>query len=75
MEFPVTRHELYALAEHWWTARIDHDFDWFLYQQTGSTEWRWSEYIDRRLNRLYDTLGQEAMDSALDNASACFRKH
>jgi hypothetical protein len=36
VEFPVTRHELHALAEYWWTERIDHDFWFFLYQQTGS---------------------------------------
>jgi hypothetical protein len=74
VEFPVTRHELHALAEYWWTARIDHDFDWFAYQQTGSSEWRWSQYINRRLNRLHGTLGQEAMDKAFNDASARWRK-
>jgi hypothetical protein len=74
VEFPVTRHELHALAEYWWTERIDHDFDWFVYQQTGSSEWRWSVYIDRRLNRLGQILGEEAMDKAFDDVAARWRK-
>ncbi|MFZ3334219.1 MAG: hypothetical protein WA197_26550 [Candidatus Acidiferrales bacterium] len=74
VEFPVTRHELRALAEYWWTERLDHDFDWFVYQQTGSSEWRWSVYITRRLNRLGQILGEEAMDKAFDDAAARWRK-
>lgn len=74
VEFPVTRHELRALAEYWWTERLDHDFDWFVYQQTGSSEWRWSVYITRRLNRLGQILGEEAMDKAFDDAAARWRR-
>ena len=74
VEFPVTRHELHALAEYWWTERIDHDFWFFLYQQTGSSEWRWSVYMDRRLDRLHGILGKEAMDKAFDGAAARIRK-
>jgi hypothetical protein len=74
VEFPVTRHELRALAAYWWTERLDHDFDWFVYQQTGSSEWRWSVYITRRLNRLGQILGEEAVDKAFDDAAARWRK-
>jgi len=74
MEFPVTRHELRAPAAYWWTERLDHDFDWFVYQQTGSSEWRWSAYITRRLSRLGQILGEEAMEDAFDDASARWRK-
>lgn len=73
-EFVATRHELRALAAHWWTERLDHDFDWFVYQQTGSSEWRWSVYITRRLNRLGQIPGEEAMDKAFDDAAARWRK-
>ena len=73
-EFPVTRHELHALAEYWLTERIDHDFNWFVCQQTGSSEWRWSVYIDRRLNRLGQILGEEAMDKAFNDVAARWRK-
>jgi hypothetical protein len=73
-EFVATRHELKQLAAHWWTERLDHDFDWFVYQQTGSSEWRWSVYISRRLNRLGQILNEEAMDKAFDDAAARWRK-
>ena len=55
--------------------RIDHDFYWFAFQQTGSSEWRWSVYIARRLHRLGEILGDEAMDKAFDDAAARWRKH
>src|SRR6202042_1168644 len=74
VEFPVTRHELHALAEHWWTERIDHDFYWFAFQQTGSSEWRWSVYIARRLHRLGEILGGKVMGKAFDDAAARWRK-
>jgi hypothetical protein len=73
-EFAATRHELEQLAEHWWTERIDHDFYWFVFQQTGSSEWRRSVYIARRLNRLGQILGDEVMDKAFDDAAARWRK-
>src|SRR5271169_6318771 len=65
-EFLATRHELKQLAEYWAQERIEHDFDWFLYQSTGSSEWRWSVYISRRLNRLSEILGPEAMRGVWD---------
>lgn len=74
VEFAVTRHELHALAEYWWTERIDHDFWFFVCQQTGSSEWRWSVYIARRLDRLQGVLGKESMDRAFDGAAARIRK-
>jgi hypothetical protein len=60
-EFVVTRQELKQLAGYWMQERIDHDFDWFAYQCTGSSEWRWSAYTNRRLNRLAEILGEETM--------------
>lgn len=73
-EFVATRHELERLAAYWWTERIEHDFDCFVCQQTGSSEWRRSVYIARRLNRLGQILGGEAMDKAFDDAAARWRK-
>jgi len=74
-EFAATRHELKQLAEHWALERMEHDFYWFVCQCTGSSEWRWSVYIDRRLNRLSELLGPEAMQKVLNAAVASFRKH
>jgi hypothetical protein len=73
-EFLATRHELKQLAEYWAQERIEDDFDCFLYQSSGSSEWRWSAYINRRLNRLSELLGPEAMRKVHEDAVASFRK-
>jgi hypothetical protein len=72
--FAATRHELERLAAYWWTERINHDWDYFVYQSSGSSEWRRSVYTNRRLNRLYDILGEKAMDKVIDDETARWRK-
>jgi hypothetical protein len=59
-EFVATKHELKQLAEYWALERIERDFYWFVTQTSGSSEWRWSTYVNRRLNRLAQVLGSEA---------------
>lgn len=73
-EFVATRRELERLVAYWWTERLDHDFDYFVYQSSGSSEWRWSQYIDRRLSRLGEILGDEAVGKMIDDATARWRK-
>jgi hypothetical protein len=73
-EFVATRHELKQLAEYWALERIEHDFDWFLLQTSGSSEWRWSTYVNRRLNRLAQVLGSEAMSKVHQQAVQAFRQ-
>jgi hypothetical protein len=73
-EFVLTVHELKQLAVYWMGERIDHDFDYFCYQQTGSSEWRWSVFISRRLDRLAETLGEEAMQQVRKTAVQTYRK-
>jgi hypothetical protein len=73
-DFVLTVHELKQLASYWMHERIDHDFDWFAYQQTGSSEWRWSVFISRRLNRLAEILGEDAMKQVRKDAVESYRK-
>jgi hypothetical protein len=73
-EFVATRHELKQLAEYWALEGLKHDFEWFVCQQTGSSEWRWSVYVDRRLNRLGEILGPGAMSEVHQQAVQAFRK-
>jgi hypothetical protein len=73
-EYVATRHELRQLAVYWSRERLNRDIWWFLFQQTGSTDWRWSIYIDRRLDRLQQILGEEVMTNAFDDVSARWRK-
>jgi len=72
--FVPTFHELRQLASYWMQERIEHDFDWFTYQQTGSSEWRWSIFIFRRLDRLAAILGDHMMHQVREDAIASFRK-
>lgn len=74
-EFVATTHELKQLAGYWAKERIKHDFDYFVYQSSGSREWRWSVYIGHQLSRLAELLGKEAMRGVWDNAVASFREH
>jgi hypothetical protein len=73
-EFVATRHELEQLAKYWAIERLDQDFWLFLYQQTGSSEWRWSVYIDRRLGSLREILGPKAMETIWKDSIELFRK-
>jgi len=74
VEFPVTRYELEQLAAFWWTERIDHDWDFFVTQSTGSSEWRRSVYIGRRLHRLEEVLGEETMGKVFEKTVARWRE-
>jgi hypothetical protein len=62
------------LAEYWAQERVQHDFDWFVHQSTGSSEWRWGAYIKRRFNRLSKLLGPEATRKIRNAAIGSFRK-
>ena len=73
-EFVATTHELKQLACYWAEQRIERDFHWFVYQATGSSEWRWSVYIGRRLNRLSEILGDQAMEEVWKKSIASYRR-
>jgi hypothetical protein len=73
-DFVPTVHELKQLAVYWCEERIAHDFDWCVYQATGSSEWRWSAYIGRRLNRLSEILGDQAMEEVWKKSIASYRR-
>ena len=72
--FVPTLHELKQLASYWMQEQLEHDFDWFAYQQTGSSEWRWSSFISRRLDRLAEILGEEAMRQICKDSVTSYRK-
>jgi hypothetical protein len=73
-EFLPTRHELLQLVKYW--ARVDVDIEYFYFccQQSGSTEMRRSTFARRRLARIADLLGDEAVDQAIEEAFADYGK-
>jgi len=67
------RHELERLAAYWWTERIDRDFDWFVYQQTGSSEWR-GAYTSSAACTALPNPRRGGHGKRFDDASARWRK-
>ncbi len=68
-----TVHELKQLAAYWYEERIDHDFESFAYRRTDSRVWRWSVFTGRRLSRLAEILGDDAMQEVWEKAIASYR--
>lgn len=67
-EFVPTRYELIQLAKYWTTIVIDLRFDYFLYTQTGSSEWRLDAFAWRRVGRIGEILGQDEINKVIDQA-------
>ena len=67
-DFAPTRYELIQLAKYWATIVIDLRFDYFLYTQTGSSEWRLDAFANRRVGRIGEILGQDEFNKVIDQA-------
>lgn len=65
-EFVPTRYELLQLAKYWATLDLDLQFDFFLYGQSGSSEYRRSAFARRRVGRIAEILGREQVDKLID---------
>jgi hypothetical protein len=73
-EFLVTRHELRQLASYWYDERLSQSFWFYICQSTDGFSWRWSFYINDRLDRLTQVLGTEVMRELRDDAVNSFRR-
>jgi hypothetical protein len=69
-EFVPTRYELLQLAKYWATLALDLQFDFFLYAQTGSSEYRLDAFARRRVGRIAEILGREQVDKLIDQVYA-----
>jgi hypothetical protein len=67
-EFVPTRYELIQLAKYWATLALDLQFDFFLYGQTGSSEYRLDAFARRRVGWIAEILGREQVDKVIDQA-------
>lgn len=65
-EFVPTRYELIQLAKYWATLELDLQFDFFLYGQSGSSEYRRSAFARRRVGRIAEILEREQADKLID---------
>jgi hypothetical protein len=74
-EMPLmpTRYELLVLVKHWVEIAWDYDFgEWFLYQQTGSFGRRQAAFAERRISRIAELLGDDAVNAAIDEAAESY---
>lgn len=73
MPFMPTRYELLVLVKHWIEVAWDYDFgEWFLLQQTCSSGRRQKAFANRRIDRIAELLGNEAVNKAIDAAAESY---
>ena len=73
--FVPTRHELIVLVEYWQRRALETEWWWFRTGQVGSSETRLQAFAIRRVNRIYDLIGQGEVQQAIDGVYAEFGKH
>ena len=73
-DFVPTRHELLQLVKYWATVVLDHQFFYFCYGQTGSSEWRRKAFANRRIDRIATLLGEDQVQKAIQESEEEFRK-
>ena len=66
--FIPTRHELEQLVKHWATEKVDAEYFYFCYRQTGSREIRVKPYAVRRIDRIAQLLGVERTREVVEEA-------
>jgi hypothetical protein len=72
--FVPTKNELLQLVHYWAMEIIDLDFTFFLYDCTGSSEWRNREFANRRLNAISRVIGREEVTKTFREAEQAFAK-
>lgn len=73
MPFMPTRYELLVLVKHWIEVAWDYDFaEWFLLEQTSSFGRRQEAFADRRISRIAELLGDEAVNAATNEAAESY---
>ncbi len=65
-EYNPTRFELELLARHWAEVILDYEIDWFLYATSCSTSIRREPYAQRRLARIEELIGTDAIKQIFD---------
>ena len=72
--FVPTKNELLQLVHYWAMEFIDLNFTFFLYDCTGSSEWRNREFAHRRLNAISRVIGREEVTKTFREAEQTFGK-
>jgi hypothetical protein len=73
-QFVPTKRELIQIAKYWFQRRLDNDFYFFVFGQTGSSEWRTNVYANRRINRIADILPEQELNQAIEEVEHDFKQ-
>ena len=68
-EYSPSHYELEVLARHWQKTALDIELEWFFLATTGSTEIRLGPYARRRLARIAQTIGDDAVDEVIEQVN------
>ena len=72
--FVPTRHELIQLVQYWERIALKEEWFCFIYGQTGTDITRRIAFARRRIDRIWDLIGKEEVQQAIDAARAEFAK-
>jgi len=73
-EFVPTKHELIQIAKYWFLRQLENDFFFFVFAQTGSSEWRESVYASRRINRIAQILSEPELNQVIEEVERDFKR-
>jgi len=71
--YTLTRHELLQLVKYWYREALDDEWYFFIFGQTGSSEFRRGNFARRRIRRAATAIGQEAVDQAIKEVREEFK--
>jgi hypothetical protein len=72
--FVPTRFELIQLAEYWERYALEIEWFWFITGVVSSAETGQTAFARSRVNRIWDLIGKEEVQQAIDRAYAEFGK-
>ena len=73
-EFVATRHELLQLVKYWMREVLDTEYFCFCFETSGSREIRIVPFGYRRIARISEVIGKEAVDAAVEEVYKEFER-
>lgn len=70
----LTKEELKVLARYWYTERLEGQFDWFLYNTTGSRQSTIYLHSGMRLRQIRNAIGEDELKRIVDEIDAAKEK-
>jgi hypothetical protein len=74
LEFKATRHELLQLVKYWKEIALDSEYWVFISGSIGSRDLRVQPFADRRISRIADLIGEDAVNKVVIEVESEFGK-